>query len=188
MATVFEDLTVKSDMDNNNNTTRSNKLDLSKITTVGWMNLISDGVHNFVDGLALGAAWSTSLSLGLGTSIAILFHEIPQEVADFSILVRSGFPRGWALAVNLLSGLPSLIGLIIAIPIATAAETAELWVLAVTAGGFLYISYTLLIPELLTERKQLWRVLSIVFGMVLGFLALLLIAVYEDNILFAFCV
>lgn len=163
-------------------------LNLHAISSVGWMNLISDGVHNFVDGLALGAAWSTSISLGLGTSLAIFFHEIPQEIADFSILVRSGFPRWWALLFNLLSGLPCLVGVLIAVPISTGAQEAQYWVLAVTAGGFFYIAWTLLLAELTDERGAA-MLLAMVVAMLLGFVALILIAVYEDAMLFGvFCV
>ena len=163
-------------------------LNLHAITSLGWMNLFSDGVHNFVDGLALGAAWSVSLSLGLGTALAILFHEIPQEISDFSILVRAGFPRRWALVVNFLSGLPAIIGLVIAIPIAESAQDAQIWVLAITAGGFFYISFVLLIPDLLSRKLSLLHQLEVTFGMTVGFLALILIAVYEDDIVFGFCI
>ncbi len=165
----------------------ASKLNLRAISSLGWMNLFSDGVHNFVDGLALGAAWSVSLSLGLGTSLAILFHEIPQEISDFSILVRAGFPRRWALVVNALSGLPAILGLVIAIPIAESAQDAQMWVLAVTAGGFFYISWTLLIPDLMARRVGLAHQLEVSLGMAVGFLALILLAVYEDDIIFGFC-
>ncbi len=163
------------------------KLDLRQITSLGWMNLISDGLHNFVDGLALGAAWSVSLSLGLGTSLAILFHEIPQEISDFSILVRAGFPRRWALVANFLSAVPAFLGLVIAIPIAESANDAQMWVLAITAGGFVYIAFVLLLPELLAKRLSLLHQLEVTIGMAVGFVALLLIAVYEENIVYGFC-
>lgn len=163
------------------------KLDLKLITSLGWMNLFSDGIHNFVDGIALGAAWSVSLSLGLGTSLAILFHEIPQEISDFSILVKSGFPRRWALLFNLFSGIPAILGLVIAIPIAQAAESAQYWVLAVTAGGFFYIAFVLLLPELLARQFSVAHQLEVSFGMILGFVALLLLAIYEEQIVFRFC-
>lgn len=123
----------------------------------------------------------------LGTSLAILFHEIPQEISDFSILVKSGFPRRWALIFNLLSGIPAILGLVIAIPISQAAANAQYWVLCVTAGGFFYIAFVLLLPELLSHRFAIMHQLEVSFGMVLGFVALLLLAIYEEQIVFRFC-
>ena len=157
----------------------------NSIEAMGWLNLISDGFHNFVDGLALGAAWSTSIPLGLGTSIAILCHEVPQELGDFAVLVEAGFTRRSAIGWNLLSAVPAIFGLLISLPISTAAN-AQAWFLAITVGGFLYIGFGTLIPELVKVKG--WKMtVTALMAMTLGFLLLILLAVYEDQMLYAFC-
>jgi zinc transporter ZupT len=155
------------------------------VQAMGWLALISDGFHNFVDGLALGAAWSFSLPLGLGTSIAIFCHEVPQELGDFAVLVEAGLSRGAALIWNLISALPAILGLVIAIPISEATG-AQPWFLAITAGAFLYIGFGTLIPELVKPKGWKMTVASLL-AMSVGFLILVILAVYEENLLFAFC-
>jgi zinc transporter ZupT len=125
------------------------------IATVGWLNLISDAVHNFVDGIALGAAFSFSLQVGLATSIAIFCHELPQELADFAILIHAGFTKKQALGLNLLCSLTSVLGAMIGLGIGTTAVKNSRWLLAFTAGNFLYIALADMIQALHQIRG--WR-------------------------------
>jgi zinc transporter ZupT len=125
------------------------------IATVGWLNLISDAVHNFVDGIALGAAFSFSLQVGLATSIAIFCHELPQELADFAILIHAGFSKKQALGLNLLCSLTSVLGVMIGLGIGTTAVKNSRWLLAFTAGNFLYIALADMIQALHQIRG--WR-------------------------------
>ena len=80
------------------------------IPTVASLILVGDGIHNFVDGIAIAAAFSASLRTGLSTSIAILLHELPHELGDFAIFIASGIGYRKALLLNLLSALTAFIG------------------------------------------------------------------------------
>lgn len=126
-----------------------------RILTVGWLNLISDAVHNFVDGIAIGAAFSFSLEVGLATSIAIFCHELPQELADYAILIHAGFTKTQALGLNLLTALTSVIGAAIGLGIGTTAVANSRWLLAFTAGNFLYIALADMVQSLHQVRG--WR-------------------------------
>lgn len=154
---------------------------IKDIKVFGWLNLVSDGFHNFIDGLAMGASFATSLSLGLATSIAVAVHEIPQELGDFAVLVDAGFSRWAAVGVNLLSALPAIVGFCIGLPLSTAAD-AQPWLLAITVGGFLYIGFAALLPELQKAQGKILTALSML-SMSIGFLALILLAVYEENLI-----
>lgn len=110
--------------------------------------LIGDGVHNFIDGIAIAAAFLTSPSLGVVTTLAIAAHEIPQEIADFSVLVHGGLSKTKALLFNLVSALTALIGAIGGYYFLGNLEGVLPMLLAFTAGMFIYIACSDLIPEL----------------------------------------
>ncbi|RDD41650.1 Zinc transporter ZIP12 [Trichoplax sp. H2] len=117
------------------------------LTAVGVMVVLGDGFHNFTDGIAMGASFKSSLSLGFSTSIAVFCHELPQELGDFAILYASGM--GWkkAMIYNLVSGLTCYIGAIIGI-FAASTETARQFLFALTGGLFLYIAMVDLMPQM----------------------------------------
>lgn len=153
----------------------------------GWLNLIADAFHNFIDGIAIGASYSQGLSLGISTTLAVIFHEIPQELGDFAMIVRAGFGRLFALAFNLFSATLALLGCIIGLGVGEAAGDGEKWILAFTAGGFLYISLANMVPELHNYRKKRhW--LGLVYtalqlsGFLLGAGILMIIAAFEEDI------
>ena len=104
--------------------------------------------HNFVDGLAIGSAYSQSLSMGLSTSLAVAFHEIPQELGDYGVLIKAGFTKPWALAFNFITACTAFLGVIIGLGVGGAVNDANKWILAFTAGGFFYIALADLMPEL----------------------------------------
>jgi hypothetical protein len=104
--------------------------------------------HNFVDGLAIGSAYSQSLSMGLSTSLAVAFHEIPQELGDYGVLIKAGFTKPWALAFNFITACTAFLGVIIGLGVGRAVTDANKWILAFTAGGFFYIALADLMPEL----------------------------------------
>jgi zinc and cadmium transporter len=121
--------------------------------------IVGDGVHNFIDGIALAAAFTVSPALGFTTLLAISAHEIPQEIADFSVLTANGMSRKKALLWNFLSGLTALVGALVGIFFLQTFE-AYLWAfLAFSAGMFLYIACSDLIPELHEDFHQdsRWR-------------------------------
>ena len=113
---------------------------------VTYLILISDGVHNFLDGLAIGAAFIIDVRLGLATTLAIATHEIPQELGDFGILIHGGWKKIKALLFNFFSGLTAVAGGIVAWLIAGNIEI--IYLLPFAAGNFIYIAASDLIPEI----------------------------------------
>lgn len=124
-----------------------------KIQPMGYKVLIADGVHNLIDGIVIGAAFLISPGLGLTTTVAVLLHEIPQEIADFGILLYAGFTRTRAVMLNFASALLAIIGVITALTIGARVETFTPAMLAMTAGMFIYLAGTDLIPELHHETS-----------------------------------
>jgi len=120
---------------------------------VAWMNLVGDGLHNFIDGLIITSSYLISLPLGLGTTLAVIAHEIPQEIGDFGVLIYGGFSRLKALFLNLLSGLLALGGVIIAFFISHQSSLFSASLVPFAAGGFIYIALSDLVPELHKETK-----------------------------------
>ncbi len=122
----------------------------------GILILVGDGLHNFVDGVLIAAAFFTDIHVGVVTSVAVAAHEIPQEVGDFSILLQSGFSRARALAYNVLSSLTTVVGGLLAYVSLAAVQVAIPYVLAVAAASFIYIAVADLIPGL--HRRAQFRV------------------------------
>src|SRR3989338_4747764 len=112
------------------------------------MNLFGDAVHNFIDGLIIGASYLVSFPIGFATTLAVIFHEIPQEIGDFGILIHGGLSAKKALMLNLLSALTACLGAGIVLLLGSASQDYTIYLLPVTAGGFLYIAGSDLIPEL----------------------------------------
>lgn len=141
---------------------------------LGIMNLVGDGFHNFFDGILIAGAFLADPALGIATTVAVIFHEIPQEIADFGVLLHAGFSRGKALLMNFASALFAFAGagLVILWP-GAAAHSSDILV-PFTAGGFLYIAVSDLIPELKKENNtlaSLFQLCTILIG--LGFMYLL---------------
>ncbi len=115
---------------------------------VGILNLVGDGVHNFMDGAIIASSYLVSPHLGIVSTIAVILHEIPQEIGDFSILIYAGFSKSKALFFNFLSALTAVLGAVVAYFFANSVASAEPVMLAMAAGGFIYIAAADLIPEL----------------------------------------
>jgi zinc and cadmium transporter len=114
----------------------------------GPLILIGDAFHNFVDGFVIAAAFLTSVPLGIAASLAVIAHEIPQEVGDFAILLENGYSRSRALTLNLLSSLATLPGAVIAYFFLGATREAVPFILALSAASFIYIAIADLVPSL----------------------------------------
>jgi zinc and cadmium transporter len=110
--------------------------------------LVGGAVHNFVDGAMIGAAVLTSVPLGLSTAVAVAAHEVPQEISDFAVLLHAGYSRGKALALNMICGLASVAGAILAVLLVNVVPAVLPYLLAVAASGFLYVAMSDLIPDL----------------------------------------
>ncbi|MCH7568582.1 MAG: ZIP family metal transporter [Nanoarchaeota archaeon] len=141
------------------------------------MNLIGDGLHNFIDGLIIGVSYIVSIPAGIATTIAVGLHEIPQEIGDFGVLVHGGFSKGKALGLNFLTALSAFIGAILALTASTYIENIELFLIPIAVGGFIYIAGADLIPELhkdFTVKKSILQLLAFIAG-ILVMVALLYI-------------
>lgn len=114
----------------------------------GTLILVGDGIHNFIDGVLIGAAFLTDIHLGIVTSLAVAAHEIPQEVGDFAVLLHSGYSTVRAFVFNMLSSLTTVIGGILAWYGLRDLQPVLPYVLAVAASSFIYIAVADLIPGL----------------------------------------
>ncbi|MBM4139196.1 MAG: ZIP family metal transporter [Nitrospira sp.] len=135
----------------------------------GMLILIGDAVHNMADGIAIGAACVASPGLGLVTTLAVLGHEVPQELSDFTILLSSGFSRGKAFFWNSLSGMGTLVGAVAAYGGLGYAEAIVPYALSVAAASFLYIGLADLVPGLhgrMGAAKGVWQFAMMIVGMV----------------------
>ncbi|KAG8199942.1 hypothetical protein JTE90_006189 [Oedothorax gibbosus] len=153
------------------------------LTSMAIVVTLGDSMHNFGDGLAIGAAFSTGVRGGLSTAIAVFCHEVPHEFGDFVVLLSTGLSFSKALWINFLSGLTCFAGLYIGILIGDN-EVARKWVMAVTAGIFLYVALGEMLPELREHTKGSRVTMLIVknLGILAGLGIMLLISVYEDQI------
>jgi len=141
------------------------------------MNLIGDGVHNFIDGLIIGVSYIVSIPVGIATTIAVALHEIPQEIGDFGVLIHGGFSKSKALGLNFLTALAAVIGVIIALLASIHVKNIELFIIPIAVGGFIYIAGSDLIPELHKEfetKKAILQLLAFIAG-ILVMAALLLL-------------
>lgn len=121
-----------------------------------YLVLIGDGLHNFVDGIAITVGFLTNHSLGITTAFAVAAHEIPQEIADMSVLLTNGMEKKKALFLNFLSALTAIFGALLAFFFASFIQENLYIFLSITAGFFIYISASDLIPSLhekLTENR-----------------------------------
>lgn len=140
------------------------------VHTFTYLNLLGDGIHNFIDGMVIAAAFLTNVPLGIVTTAAIIFHEIPQEIGDFGILVYGGFSRFKALLYNFLSSLSAFIGAILTYFFSSYIENSLTFLLALAAGGFIYIATADIMPELQKEadfRKSVVQLFSLMAGILL---------------------
>jgi zinc and cadmium transporter len=146
------------------------------VHSFAYMNLLGDGLHNFIDGLVIGASYLAGVQIGIATTLAVLLHEIPQEIGDFGILIHGGFSRGKALLLNFASALLAVVGVIIVLIAGEIGNITQI-ILPLVIGGFIYIAGSDLIPELHKETKiskSLLQILSFVLGIIVMLSLLLL--------------
>jgi len=117
------------------------------------MNLVWDMVHNLIDGLIIWASYLVSIPIGIATTLAVVLHEIPQEIWDFGVLVHGGFSRKRALLLNFLTALTAIVGVIIAFILSRYVDGLVNILIPFAAGTFIYIAGSDLIPELHKENK-----------------------------------
>jgi zinc and cadmium transporter len=140
------------------------------IRPVVSMNIVGDAAHNLIDGMLIAASFMVSIPIGITTTLAIVLHEIPQEIGDFSILIHGGLSVRKALSFNLMASMMAVIGAVITLSIGERFENFASFLLPVTAGGFIYIAGPDLIPELQQEVKvsnSAWQFSAILLGVVI---------------------
>ncbi|CAB1419174.1 unnamed protein product [Pleuronectes platessa] len=162
------------------------------IASIAWMVIMGDGMHNFSDGLAIGAAFSANLTGGISTSVAVFCHELPHELGDFAVLLKAGMSVKQAIFYNLLSALMAYFGMMIGTVVGQYTHNVTNWIFAITAGMFLYVALVDMLPEMLHgdseehKRCQMGHFVLQNLGMLTGFGIMLLIAIFEDQIVFDF--
>ena len=137
-----------------------------------YMNLFGDSIHNFIDGLIIGATYLTGFSVGIATTIAIVLHEIPQEIGDFGVLLHGGFTRRKAIFLNFLTALTAVLGTFCALFLNSYIKDLNSFLIPFAAGSFIYIAGSDLIPELHKEtetRRNVIQFISFVAGILIMF-------------------
>eukprot|EP00106_Octopus_bimaculoides_P018664 XP_014786106.1 PREDICTED: zinc transporter ZIP12-like [Octopus bimaculoides] len=154
----------------------------NKCSSLSLIVILGDALHNFADGLTIGAAFSTSESFGLMTSIAVLCHEIPHELGDFAVLLANGIGFKRALLFNFVSSLTAFVGLFIGLGVSTDFIVRR-WIYAVSAGMFLYIAFVDLFP-VMKKHKTVKSLVSLFSnaGLILGVIIITLLGFYEEKI------
>ena len=131
------------------------------------MNLFGDGIHNLIDGLIIGASYLVSIPVGITTTLAVILHEIPQEIGDFGVLLHGGFSKKKALLLNFATALTAVLGAILALVIGSHSVHLTTFLIPFAAGSFLYIAAADLIPELHKEtntKKSFLQLIMLILG------------------------
>ncbi len=139
----------------------------SHIHPVGRLVLVSDIIHNFLDGVIIAASFMVSVPVGLATTLAVVLHEIPQEVGDFAVLLHAGYTKRRAIFLNFLTALSAFFGAAFFLAIGEYAEPLTAYFIPLTAGGFIYIAVADLIPELQKTRQfknSLYQLVAVIIG------------------------
>jgi len=162
----------------------------SKIATVAWMIIFGDGIHNFIDGLSIGAAFSDSILTGISVSVAVLCEEFPHELGDFAVLLNAGMSMKQALMYNFLSACTCYLGLALGILLGEL-EGSSCYIFGLAGGMFLYISLVDMMPELneaveTASKRSFGEALTVFLlqnvGILVGIICLFTLALYQDNI------
>jgi zinc and cadmium transporter len=133
----------------------------------GWMILVGDGLHNFTDGVLIAAAFLADPQLGLVTGLAIIAHELPQEIGDFIVLLNAGFSRTRAYVYNLICSLMAVVGGVLGYFTLEHASSLIPYVLVFASSGFIYIAVSDLMPQMqrrATLRETVPQIILIACG------------------------
>lgn len=140
------------------------------------MLMIGDSFHNFLDGIVIAAAFLHSTSFGIVVAISVFAHEIPQEVADFGVMIKSGFSKSKSVWYNIFSGFTAIIGALLALYAGMYTKIALPYILALSAAGFIYIALADLIPELHRKyglKQSVYQFLLLLSGIMVIIISIL---------------
>ena len=149
----------------------------TQVKPAGYMILLSDTAHNFLDGIIIAASYMVSVEVGITTTIAVILHEIPQEIGQFGLLIHYGFSKFKALLFNFYSALSAVLGAVIALLLGSKIEGFTPFIISIAAGGFIYIAGSDLVPEIhktSDPKKSAIQFISILGGIALMFAFLLI--------------
>lgn len=157
------------------------------VAAIAWMVILGDGIHNFSDGLAVGAAFSNSITGGISTSIAVFCHELPHEIGDFAVLLRAGMTVKQAIIYNCVSSVLGFGGMLIGVLVGNFGS-APLWIFACIGGVFIYIAFVDMLPELTalgTKKGEnpFFHLILQLCGLVVGSGIMFLIAIFEHDLM-----
>lgn len=142
-----------------------------------YLNLIGDSIHNFIDGLVIGSSFIVNVHFGVITSLVIIFHEIPQEIGDFGVLLYGGFSKFKALFYNFITALTCVLGTVAGYFISEYMGNFTAFLLPFTAGGFIYIAACDLVPEIHKQmgfKKSIASIITFLGGIIFIYLARLM--------------
>jgi zinc and cadmium transporter len=152
--------------------------DRNHVHPFAYLNLVGDGLHNFIDGIIIAASYIVSIPIGIASTIAVVLHEIPQEIGDFGILIHGGFSKWKALMLNFITALTAFLGAVLTLWLAYFIDGLQFFLIPFAAGGFLYIAGSDLIPELhkhsVSLKKSILQLLAFLLGIAIMMLLLLL--------------
>jgi solute carrier family 39 (zinc transporter), member 7 len=151
---------------------------MSKVT--GILNIIADSAHNFTDGMAIAAAFLAGRGLGYSTTVAVFFHEIPHEIGDYAILIKSGYTKTQAMCVQLLTAVAALSGTFLTLWAGEMVDNAGSIILPFAAGGFIYIALVNIIPELLSTDDSVKQLTLETVAMIIGVSSMVAIGWLEE--------
>jgi zinc and cadmium transporter len=138
-----------------------------EIASFSYLILFSDGLHNFIDGLIIASAFLADFQIGLITSLAVISHEIPKEIGNFAVLIYGGFNKIKALFLNFISAIAAILGGIVGFFLLKAMSGGILFLLSFTAGSFIYIAASDLIPQIKGKKKSLVNFLTFLLGIII---------------------
>lgn len=138
--------------------------------------IFGDIIHNFIDGIAIALSFSVSTELGIATTVAVFFHEVPQEIGDFGVLLHAGYARAKVLFINIASALTTVLGAIIGYLLSNSIEKYIPYFLAFAAGSFIYIAVSDLLPEIRHRAKS--NDFAHIFTIILGILVIYAVGVF----------
>ncbi len=147
-----------------------------EVHSVVHLTIVGDALHNFLDGIAIAASFLISIPVGIATTTAVIFHEIPQEIGQFAVLIHGGWSKKKALLYNFFTALAAILGALLVLLFAESFEGATTVLLGFGAASFIYIAMADLIPELQKEknpRRSVAQLVAMLAG--IGLMALLLL-------------